>query len=370
MVKRYSSVAAAVMLLASSSHVKADYIAIDLTPSSGFSNFCGAFGVGGSEQVGRGSGSATGNNYHALLWSGSAASIVDLNPPGFSYSQFAATNGSQHVGWGYSPTTGAADQALLWTGTATSAVNLNPSGFSNSYALGISGSQQVGHGFGSPTHSSDHALLWSGTAASVVDLNPTNFYSYSSVAYATNGSQQVGCFNTSSGGKTYAVLWSGTADSPVNLNPSGFTSSCAYGIGGSQQVGNGNGHALLWYGTVESVVDLNPNGFSSSLAEATNGFQQVGYASGPVTGYQFHALLWSGSPDSAVDLHQYLPGGFTNSRALGIDAQGNIVGRATAASGNSHAILWQVIPEPSTFALFSVAVLALAAWAWRRKRAV
>jgi len=58
------------------------YTAIDLTPS-GFDNSF-AYGISGTQQVGGGSGSATGGNQHALLWSGSAASFVDLNPSGLN----------------------------------------------------------------------------------------------------------------------------------------------------------------------------------------------------------------------------------------------------------------------------------------------
>jgi probable HAF family extracellular repeat protein len=368
--RKYLKAAVGLILLAASCNwakAEYDYIAIDLTPSN--ETFCGAYGVNGSQQVGRGKASS---DYHALLWSGTAASAVDLTPPGFTYSVATATNGSQQVGWGYSPTTGLADQALLWNGTADSAVNLNPSGFTNSYTNGIAGSQQVGYGIGVPNASHSHALLWSGTAASAIDLNPINFLSFSSVACATNGVQQVGCFNTFSGGPNYAVLWTGTATSAVNLNPSGYLSSCAYGISGSQQVGYGNGvgsHALLWSGSPDSVIDLNPDGFSFSIAEATNGWQQVGFGSALVTGNRSHALLWSGSAGTAIDLHQYLPSGIIDSRAMGIDAQGNVVGYGSDASGNTHAFLWRVAPEPSTFALGIVAAVTFCLLHfWRRRR--
>ena len=58
------------------------YIAIDLT-LSGFTNSY-ATGTNGTQQVGYGYSPATGNPAHALLWNGSAASYVDLNPSGVS----------------------------------------------------------------------------------------------------------------------------------------------------------------------------------------------------------------------------------------------------------------------------------------------
>ena len=59
--------------------------------------------------------------------------------------------------------------ALLWSGTAESCVDLHPSvGSAGTAALAVSGGQQVGYG---GVGSEIHALVWSGTADSVVDLH-------------------------------------------------------------------------------------------------------------------------------------------------------------------------------------------------------
>lgn len=47
-----------------------------------------------------------------------------------------------------------------------------------------------------------HAMLWNGTAGSAVDLNPTDVSGITtSYAYATDGSQQVGC------GSSVSIGW-------------------------------------------------------------------------------------------------------------------------------------------------------------------
>ena len=58
--------------------VVVSYIAVDLNPSRFAESY--ANGISGTQQVGSGWNPATGDYLHALLWSGSTASFVDLNP--------------------------------------------------------------------------------------------------------------------------------------------------------------------------------------------------------------------------------------------------------------------------------------------------
>jgi len=315
------------------------FTAIDLTPSGFDVTF--AFGASNGQQVGYGSGPATGNNEHALMWSGSAGSVVDLHPNGFTWSEALGTDGAgSQVGSG-APTGVNFQHAILWSGSGV--VDLNPNGFQSSLATGTSSGQQVGWGWTAPYGYGPHALLWSGSAASVVDLNTSG--TLASYAYGVSGGQQVGAGGPSGN----AVLWNGTAASAVDLHPSGFSSSVAYGISRGQQVGEGDGQALLWSGSASSVVDLHPVGFITSTATGTNGQEQVGwgvpYYGNRFTG-PFHALLWRGSASSVVDLHTFLPSSFTDSKATGIDSNGNIVGYAYVnPTGNYatgfHAFLWR-----------------------------
>ncbi len=331
----------------------------------------------GGQVVGYGFGSATAYDDHALLWTPSTPSGIDLNPAGYTYSHAVGTSGSQQVGQGYGPTTGDNTHALLWTGSAASYVDLNPAGFTYSEAYATNGTQQVGQGYGPATGGSYqyHALLWNGSAASYVDLNPGGFTG--SFAFGTNGTQQVGDGAvTATGGENHALLWHGSAASYVDLNPSGVTRSVAYGTSGKQQVGVGFGpatgdanHALLWTGSAESCVDLNPSGFTLSYATGTNGTQQIGYGTGPATGNNWHALLWSGTADSYIDLGALLPSdgdyAYANSYAISIEGD-TVYGLAVDNTGEYyHAIEWNIVPEPGSLGLVALALLA---WAGTRRK--
>jgi hypothetical protein len=307
----------------SSSGSPAQYVAIDLDGSGGYGSTFGS-GISDGEQAGSGEF----GRRHALLWRGSASSVVDLHPGGFwDGSGINATSGGMQVGWGQADDHD--HHALKWAGSASSVVDLHPAGFRYSEALGISGDQVVGFGEVPNTH----ALLW--TSRGVVDLHPSGFTW--SVARATDGAQQVG------GGDGHALLWMGSANSVVDLHPAGYTGSHARGVSGGQQVGEGGvgslRHALLWTGSAQSVVDLHPSGFRETGATAVAAGRQVGW--GITADGSTHALLWNGTADSVVDLHAFLPPGFSNSQAAGIDASGNVIGNARVIGIYfGHAILW------------------------------
>jgi hypothetical protein len=78
--------ALAVLMLSGARPAAAAYIAIDLNPSG----FVGseALGVSGGQQVGSG---FDGITNHALLWAGSAASVVDLHSSEFFESRATAS---------------------------------------------------------------------------------------------------------------------------------------------------------------------------------------------------------------------------------------------------------------------------------------
>ena len=153
---------------------------VDLGPA-GFS-FSKALGVRNGQQVGHAGGppypmgDVVGyqSGTHAFMWTGTAASAVDLHPIGFDGSQALATNGTQQGGWGYSILPTQHLHAMLWSGTAASAVDMHPAGYADSRITAMTDTKQVGDGWIGPmgqAGSVRHALVWTGTPESIVDLN-------------------------------------------------------------------------------------------------------------------------------------------------------------------------------------------------------
>jgi hypothetical protein len=308
-------------------------------------------GNSNAHQVGYGSTSTTISTEHALLWTDTAASVVDLNPAGYAYSGLHATDDSinKHVGYGALTGTPNNPHALLWSGTNTTPVDLHPSGYSYSYGLDISSTRQVGYALLTTT-SKQHAMLWTSIAASAVDLHPSGYVE--SGAFATISSKQFGYASVTAGSTTnaHAILWGTTAASAVDLNPTGFTYSIGGGLSTTYQVGYGAGsatgnldHALLWSGNAASKVDLHPaSGFTMSYAQSTTTDTQVGYGVTTV-GSAEHALAWHNTAASVVDLHALLSGlgiTFVSSKARHLSPNGDIVGTAKDAANKSYAVLW------------------------------
>lgn len=365
--------AAYVVLCCASGAWGATYTVVDLGPTGYLGYTFQATGAANGVQVGYGSAASDA----AMMWRGTAASAVNLNPTNLdgsvaSSSRAWGASGSQVVGAASGSGTSFRTHAVVWTnGTASSVVDLSPpnSGFTEfSEALGTSGGQQVGRAMGTAIAATGvgHAYLWKGTAASAVDLNPTSLNISDSYAWATNGTQQGGWgTGTGTGNASHALLWAGTAASAVDMNPAGSASSAIYAMSAGQQVGAAWGHATIWTGSAASAKDINPFGAAGSILRATNGTQQAGYATilGANSSYSDHATVWTGTAASAVDLQALLPAGFTSSQAYGIDDAGNVFGSAIDSSG-SHVIVWAV-PEPTSAACV---VLSTATLFGRRRR--
>ncbi len=372
----------ALLLVFPGSPARAEWTAINLHPANApRGSFL--FGVADGQQVGVRYRDEDGVAL-AALWSGTAASYVDLNPPQTLSLAYGVSQGKQ-VGGLYSE-----GDAVLWSGTANSYVNLHPAGTFLSEARGIRGNQQVGwvilteQGGGGDTHAS----LWSGTAQSWVDLNPAG--AVRSVAFGVDGNQQVG--QATVGDHGHASLWTGTAASWVDLEPVTqpgnfeIIVSSANAVHDGQQAGTVTfdvagsvvHHAGYWNGTRESWVDLNPDPtflFTQSQAHGVFGGYQVGQASTRNGDGSDHAAFWHGTGDSWVDLESYLPDHYIGSIAYGVWTDGETIYVAGGAYNNtlsrSEAILWtNAVPEPaSTVALACAALWALGGRRHRRRHA-
>jgi hypothetical protein len=335
----------------------------NLNPAFSFSS---ARGVNATQQ-----GGAAQNM--AALWSGSAGSMINLNPTGASSSSVWAISGAQQVGGGVFSNV---VQAGLWTGTAESYVSLHPNSSSGSSAFATTGSQQAGNvafsGVG-------HAAVWSGTAESFTDLHPSGYYA-SSISAMT--SSQQGGYVTSSAGFGYnAAIWSGTASSVVNLHPSGYVRSEVLAMSGTQQGGYivavdggfwlNNANAALWSGTAGSFVNLNPSGASTSAIYTMIDGYQFGWANFGASPNTNHAGMWSGTADSFIDLHSTLTAGFGTSfdysQIHGAYSDGStlyLVGETDVGAFMMTSPI-SAIPEPTTYALLG-GLLALGTVMWQR----
>jgi hypothetical protein len=293
-----------------------------------------AIATDGAQQVGQTTHGSV-SDYHACIWTGSAASFVDINPGGYrSSSANAVANGRQY---GNVHLSSGPDHAGYWTGTASSFINLKPSSVPVAFIEDSDGVQQGGATGGA----NPHAALWEHSAGSWVDLHPAGA-TQSYVDGVHNGIQTGRAFINN---QWHAGYWTGTAGSWVDLHPAGSVLSWARAVHdglivGSSQFASTN--ALLWTGSAESYINLHPAGASQSVASGIRGGQQVGWAT---FNGDNHAALWSGTAASFVDLHAFLPSRFSESLARGICHVGSntfIVGEAKdSATGRNEAVMWK-----------------------------
>ena len=194
----------------------------DINPPGDTNSY--AYATSGQQIVGSGGASYS----HALLWSFSnLAAPTDLNPTGYSQSEAKGIYGSNQVGYALTTSGTPTQHAIMWSGTAASALDLTPANATSASAYGLDSSVEVGCGIVSPATTS-HALLWKGTAASMKDLNPTGFID--SCARAVRNGVEVGYGHVSST-VLHALVWTGSAKSAVDLQlslPSTYSQSEAF----------------------------------------------------------------------------------------------------------------------------------------------
>lgn len=185
-----------------------------------------AFGVGGGKQVGY----VIKGNANAAVWSGTSRSLVVIHPKNAVTSVASATDGVRQVGYaGYDVRVrreaakgnkdARVNYATLWTGTAASAVNIHPyqavnspTIFTQSYAAAIIGDVVVGHATDGALSTSspayNHAVVWNVATFEVVDLNaflPAGFVG--SIAYAVDAAGTIAGQMLDANGNRRACLW-------------------------------------------------------------------------------------------------------------------------------------------------------------------
>ncbi len=304
-----------------------------------------AFSVNATRQVGY---ALVNDQWHAGLWTGAAATWVDLHPPAPNEtSEGWGIGGKQQCG--RVRNAGSSQwRACLWTGTAASFVDLNPAGAGESTAAATNGVQQVGW---ANLGAGLRASLWTGTAASWTDLTPAT--AAAGAILGVHDNQQVGWARID--GTAHAGRWSGSAGTWVDMNPASAWGSALRDTDGIHQVGDSAdfgtfiGRAGLWTGTAASWIDLSPPGTTDSVAYGVAGDMQVGRALIPGVGV--HAFAWRSTAESAVDLNSFLPSLYVGSEARGVrhDASGNfiVVGFGVADTNARHAIVWKFAAPPA-----------------------
>ncbi|HYD01394.1 MAG TPA: GC-type dockerin domain-anchored protein [Phycisphaerales bacterium] len=248
---------------------------------------------------------------HAALWSGTPGSLVDLHPGPETavHSMIASMDQFTQVGSFLAPDNGGGTfgtgRPCMWSGTAASFIDLTPAGFGSGEARGAFGNQQVGATFDNFLGS---ACMWYGTAESFVSLNPE--VALFSAAQCTDGVHQygvVGILEPIPG--LFPARWSGTAESYEVLDiPSPESRwgevhavDSGYAVGYvTDNDGLSNSRACVWTGENADFADIHvhlPANLTESNAlgvwrHAPSGTAYiVGYGLNSGTG-QREAIMW------------------------------------------------------------------------------
>ena len=200
--------------------------------------------------------------------------VTDLHPAHYATSYGFGCGDGQQVGYGQPPGQSGGslpiERALLWTGTAASVVELaGPDPKLQTRALCVHGGVQVGEygrNFGL------RAVMWRGSSESAVVLHPTPPPGYPpdaqvSKATGVGDGQQVGVVawkkKQMAPPDMRAALWTGSAESFVDLTPPKVRHADAQACVGGYQVGavgldanNSERRATLWRGSAATRVDL------------------------------------------------------------------------------------------------------------------
>lgn len=374
-----------IIALAGAGSAGADQYQAVILPHAGM-NEAAAWTGTDTQQVGWATHAAAPLDNQAQLWTNGMSFPTSLHPAGFLRSEARAFNGNQQVGFGFGPAAGTFPpanfqwRALQWTGTAGSVVDLTPPGFSQAYALNVREGFTVGYGVthvvpqwgSSISYDAQHALLWGSPCCGPVDFNPGDD-TYSQINDVENilyvgfyGELEINASVTPvkvTPLPEHACIWQWSSSPVYDLHVSWFpgnVSSRALAIGGNQVVGytksdpkDAGNHAVLWtinsWGIATDCIQLTPTGFSCSEAYGVKNGRQAGSGQGPKTNGNLHALVWRSAADRYIDLHLVLdrdfPNQFVQSWANGINAIGDVFGTGLTTAGLRVPVVWRRTPE-------------------------
>lgn len=279
---------------------------------------------------------------HAFLCLGSVSTYTDLHPVGATDSAAYAASGERQGGLVRVPhaALGTVAHAALWNGTAASLVDLHPPGMHVDSCINAMGAtKQAGY-------VDSRAALWTGNAASWIDLHPAAAVSSSALCAAESISEAVQAGFAFFPDGAHASVWHGTAASWVDLHPEGASDSYAFGTTLNMQCGYvreaGVAHASVWQGTRESRQDLHhflPVRYGSSHAHAIaqngNAIVVVGDAYDSQAA-RTEAIVWTfqeGSTPCTGDINGDRSVGLGDLSAL-LSAFGSVTGPPVDLSGN------------------------------------
>ncbi len=122
---------------------------IDSIATSTFNNTAGGYAIGGYTV----NNSVDSDYFHAALWTNHGSTFTDLNPAGFEFSEVNGVSANTQVGVG-NLSTDQSTHALLWKGSASSVVDLNGS---NDGSIAYAADQTHQVGFIAPHNAGEHA---------------------------------------------------------------------------------------------------------------------------------------------------------------------------------------------------------------------
>jgi len=271
--------------------------------AAGIANGCASGHQSGTITVGTGVAAAS----HAALWNSTAGTLIDLHPgPDFIHSLIYASDDTNQVGSFVVDSGGtfSAGRPCMWTGTAASFIDLTPPGVQTGEVHGVAGGQQVGATFDSFL---GMACMWTGTPESFLSLNPAD--ALASAATCTDGEYQygtIGILDPVTG--IFPCRWHGTAESwelfsmPDQTTHWGEVHATHGGVQAGYITDNdgvSNARACVWESGLNSFADLHqylPAQFTQSNAlgvwkHAPSGSTYiVGYA-GADDNHR-HAVMW------------------------------------------------------------------------------